>query len=439
MHNMRKVTTLLLLLLPALIKAQPAINSWILNTTGKKASFWATGTGMPPTYTFTNTTDSADALKVCYNADTVWVSSNSMTDNMGKWMNPGSAVAQHFTHRFPRNPVPATTKVVSPKLAEIGLLTNGIAIYGLSNANSWSGTANATPQAGGLGIWNVEVGKSEGFVLDTAFGAHPQQQGVYHSHTTPYRLYKFAASGQHSPLIGYAFDGYPIYGPYGYSSAMNASSVVTRMKSGYSLRNITTRTTLPYGVTASQTGPPVNATYPIGTYCEDWEWLASNGGDLDKYNGRMCVTPEYPAGTYAYFVTIDAAGAAAFPYYIGIEYYGQPDTKNFPNGPAGNGISVPSTGVTCLTAGATAVGTTSGSSGTMLLYPNPSSGHLILMSTGHSYTRIEVYNATAQLVHTAPVNGTSNHDMSLNTPGLYVVRCINEHNGATSSQRIVVQ
>lgn len=436
---MKRLTTMCLLLLSIGVNAQPIINSWILNTTGKKASYWMPSGTMPPTFTFTNTNDSADALKVCYNADTVWISSNSMTDNMGQWQNPGGATAQHFVHRFPRNPTVATTKVVSSKIGEIGLLINGIAIYGLSNANSWSGTANATPQAGGQGVWNVEVGKSEGFVLDTAFGAHPQQQGIYHTHTTPYRLYKYKATNQHSPLIGYAFDGYPIYGPYGYSSAMNASSGVTRMKSGYSLRNITTRTTLPYGITASQAGPPVNSTYPIGTYCEDWEWLASNGGDLDKYNGRMCVTPEYPSGTYAYFVTIDAAGNAAFPYYIGIEYYGQPDIKNFPAGPAGNGIAVPASGVTCLTTGAAAVGNTAMSSGELVLYPNPSSGKVILMGSSHLYTRVEVYNATGALVHQSAISGSANHDMQFDIPGLYVVRCLNEHDGTATSQRVLIK
>jgi len=161
-------------------------------------------------------------------------------------------------------------------------------------------------------------------------------------------LYKNTATTIHSPLVGFAFDGYPIYGPYGYSVATNATSAVARMKSGDSLRNITTRTTLPCNLAASQTGSAVSTTYPIGTYCEDYEWLAANGGDLDKYNGRFCVTPDYPSGTYAYFVTIDATGKAAFPYYIGIEYYGTPDNKNFAVGMSGNGLSIPKAVTSCL-------------------------------------------------------------------------------------------
>jgi hypothetical protein len=74
-------------------------------------------------------------------------------------------------------------------------------------------------------------------------------------------------------------------------------------------------------LTATEYGPPVSATYPLGRYVEDYDYTAGSG-DLDQYNGRFCVTPEFPTGTYAYFVTIDATGAPAFPYYLGPQYYG---------------------------------------------------------------------------------------------------------------------
>ena len=36
---------------------------------------------------------------------------------------------------------------------------------------------------------------------------------------------------------------------------------------------------------------------------------------LDQNNGRFCVTPEYPNGTYAYFSTVDKASfEPTFPY-----------------------------------------------------------------------------------------------------------------------------
>ncbi len=117
------------------------------------------------------------------------------------------------------------------------------------------------------------------------------------------------------------------------------------MVSGYLLRdgtngtdNLTStgRTTIPawavrvYGVSASQSGPTVSTTYPLGRYMEDKLYrgdISQTQGvnfDLDEYNGRFCVTPEFPGGTYAYFVSIDASGTPTFPYNIGRAFYGSP-------------------------------------------------------------------------------------------------------------------
>jgi hypothetical protein len=68
----------------------------------------------------------------------------------------------------------------------------------------------------------------------------------------------------------------------------------------------------------------VNATYPLGYFREDHEFIAHPGEDdyLDIHNGRFCVTPEYPQGTYAYFATVDANWNSAFPYVVGPTFYG---------------------------------------------------------------------------------------------------------------------
>jgi hypothetical protein len=48
-----------------------------------------------------------------------------------------------------------------------------------------------------------------------------------------------AADLHHSPIVGWMFDGYPIYGPYGYASPLDPTSSVKRMQSSYALRSIT--------------------------------------------------------------------------------------------------------------------------------------------------------------------------------------------------------
>ncbi len=340
------ITTLLLsLTIAGQVSAQSVITSWWRNNAGKTSSYWYRS-GMSGPFTLTATTDSADCVKVIYSKDSVWVYSHGMTDRMGAYSNPGACSTQSYVHRFPRVSVVSGTKSLSPKGGQIGLLLNGIPIYGLGDGKSYNGSANAN---GGSGVWNDEVYLGEGVSLDTAFTAHPQQQGAYHSHALPKRLYETYSSSVHSPIVGWAFDGYPVYGPYGYSTATNSGSAVARMKSGYSLRNISTRTTLPAipngGGTASQTGPAVSTTYPLGTYVEDYEWLSSNGGDLDQYNGRFCVTPEFPSGTYAYFATMSSTGTPQFPYYIGPYYYGMPVTADYPvAGQLYTSVSLPATG-----------------------------------------------------------------------------------------------
>src|SRR6185436_1469216 len=104
---------------------------------------------------------------------------------------------------------------------------------------------------------------------------------------------------------------------------------VTRIRSSYRLRNITVRQTLPNGtvLTPAQYGPPVSGTYPLGYYVEDYEYVAGLG-DLDTYNGRFAVTPQYPTGTYAYYVTLEANGTSAYPYSIGPSYNGVVATEN---------------------------------------------------------------------------------------------------------------
>ena len=154
---------------------------------------------------------------------------------------------------------------------------------------------------------------------------------------------------KHSPIIGWMLDGLPVYGPYGYSSALDAMSGVRRMIGGFVLRNgattgadnvSTTGRTLPTwstrnGATAA-TGPTVSTTYPLGRYLEDWAYLGDlikTGStkyaqgidfDLNEYNVRYCVTPEFPSGTYAYFLCISSTGTPQFPYMINRWMFGTP-------------------------------------------------------------------------------------------------------------------
>ena len=126
-------------------------------------------------------------------------------------------------------------------------------------------------------------------------------------------------STKHSPLIGFAYDGFPIYGAYGYANT-DGKGGIARINSSYKLRSITARTHYADGSDVTD-GPAVSTSFPLGHYREDYEYKSTNG-HLDEHNGRFCVTPEYPKGIYAYFCTVDENWNSAYPYAVGPTFYG---------------------------------------------------------------------------------------------------------------------
>ena len=136
----------------------------------------------------------------------------------------------------------------------------------------------------------------------------------YAYYASPTTLRTNDTGGSHSPILGFAYDGNPIYGAYGYGDALDASSAITQMSPSYS-RNST------------RVGPSTT-TYPLGTFIDDYTFT-DGSGLLDKNNGRFCVTPEYPEGTYAYFITVDGNGDPLFPYIVGKCYYSLPLDSNY--------------------------------------------------------------------------------------------------------------
>ena len=101
------------------------------------------------------------------------------------------------------------------------------------------------------------------------------------------------ASDTHSPLIGWAVDGFPVYALFGWEDASLPVGVVSELTSSYQLKE---------GARPNGADGP-GGTYD-GTFVQDYEYVAGSG-DLDECNGRITVTPDFPDGTYAYFLTDD--------------------------------------------------------------------------------------------------------------------------------------
>jgi hypothetical protein len=96
---------------------------------------------------------------------------------------------------------------------------------------------------------------------------------------------------RHSPLVGWAADGFPIYALRGWRNPQDPASGVVKLRSGYRLRQ---------GERPAPPGGPGGRF--DGAFIQDYEFVAGHG-DLDACNGRFGVTPEFPGGTYAYFLT----------------------------------------------------------------------------------------------------------------------------------------
>ena len=130
-----------------------------------------------------------------------------------------------------------------------------------------------------------------------------------------------ASTLYHSPIVGWAYDGHPIYGPYGYAD--KEGGAIKRLNSGYELRIKSDR--------------PSTSQFPSGIFLEDYVYVGN--GDLDIHNGRYCKTPEFPNGVYAYFCTINDVQEASgpfngflkprFPYVIGPSFKSKPIEYNF--------------------------------------------------------------------------------------------------------------
>ena len=346
MKNIFVSLTALLGIFEAGAQTNPAITSWLLNNNGAKGRHYNKGNS-----TAIQDNDSVNVQTVLYSTNWAYIRTKGVPAYItGPFLdgNPSLTTNQNAIFKMPLNPVQNTGNPLATTGGNIGIFINGVALFDYRDGVAWNPTTQVLcggpgnpPCPGGPGgamDWNRDAIVAERAGFDCAKG-HPAM-GNYHHHQNPsaFKLDKkvistvcnlYDADGlyaidstKHSPLIGFTYDGFPIYGAYAYKNSDGTGALV-RMKSGYRLRNITTRTTNAAGQTVA-TGPVVSTTYPLGYFREDYEFIAHPGEAdyLDEHNGRFCITPEYPKGIYAYFATVDANWNSAYPYVVGPTFYG---------------------------------------------------------------------------------------------------------------------
>ena len=214
-----------------------------------------------------------------------YITSNGIPDHAtGAFPNPGNPnriAPQSYRYRMSLKPTPAVGNRVS-KL--FGVAVNGVP-FDPGTAELWNGNFN----------WHYEalsgvLAAQGGLGVDENL-AHVQPNGAYHYHGIPVGILKKRSYKTEMVLVGWASDGYPVYGPYAYSEPQNPKSALKRLKSGYKLKP---------GERPSGANSPGGA-YD-GSFQQDFAFQKTNG-DLDECNGRTGVTPEYPNGTYYYVLT----------------------------------------------------------------------------------------------------------------------------------------
>jgi hypothetical protein len=424
------------------VRADPLLTSWLTTYSAQYARVRQTNGGAlvatwPSAGLLNNNNGAAsqsnpvysDVQRIRYSQSDIYINAGGVASyGMGPFYGNAAQtlvwgfwpLSQNYTSRLTRLPTYTTTKARHGG-GPIGIMVNGVAIYDLGDAFGFVQTTN-TPAVTGSDVmgqtaatnpWWRDALAVEQVTFDPGFAHQPGLNGQYHYHAEPKALrYQLGdnmvpttntnskaitymenlanTNLQHSPILGWCFDGYPIYGPYGYSATNDPGSPISRMRTGFVLRdglhgttdlNTTGRKSLPKWAAAAQgvsnssgtnpitllsnaygpattytttSGPPGNTTtiyYTLGRYVGDYDYLGDliKSGtnryqqgvdfDLDQYNGRWCITPEYPQGTYAYFVTINANGTPVFPYMLSKQYFG---TKNGEI----NNVTVPSSGVT---------------------------------------------------------------------------------------------
>ncbi|MBQ70996.1 MAG: hypothetical protein CMA65_05870 [Euryarchaeota archaeon] len=243
------------------------------------------------------------------------------------------APEKDFTTTFPLNPVNDTTGghdttncpasagrwECVPDRGTVAMSVNGAPIFGPEEGPGGDAVALH------FDYFNED---RQPIVLGWCTG-HSAGQGGYHYHYDANCVYwepepgetmedydsSKIKSDEHSPIIGWAFDGYPIYGMYGYNEDQTSLKAITSS----------------YGIERTQDGGDQGY-----NGIDDWNYV-DGSGDLDECNGRFGPTPEYPDGIYHYVSTPlsgsptmvtdtngQTVGMIGFPYFL-LCYHGVAD------------------------------------------------------------------------------------------------------------------
>ena len=357
--------------------------------------------------------------------------------------NPSLAQNQNAIYKLPLTPIENTGTPTATNGGNIGIFINGVSLFDYRDGVAWNNNTMSLcggPPGGnppcpggpnGNQDWNRDAIPAEmgGFDCNKA---HPAM-GNYHHHQNPSAFNldliivsniceTYPADGlyvidteSHSPLIGFAYDGFPIYGAYGFANADGTGGIV-KMNSSYELPGATTRIN----------GPDINNTYFEGYFREDYNYVShTEDFYLDEHNGRFAITPEYPEGIYAYYATVDENHNSAYPYAVGPTFYG----------------NVVATKVNTINEDTTNYDSSLGiesfdeSNLNLVIYPNPAQDFIAIQSNMvPENLKLELINELGQVIlNNQILQGSTLSIMEIHTlyDGIYFLRVSKQNNSKT--------
>ena len=230
------------------------------------------------------------SIEVTCTDDTINIQSNGIPHYAFQAVTPNALRAQNHNWTIPRRPVYVEEMTDIPLLGLAAISINGLSIYGPNEG--------AMPHPYGDPVYND--------IMDWCLG-HTGPVGDYHYHALLEACFFEGLSTERpSPILGFALDGFPIYGPRGCLDA-DCAEMVTFESSW------------------TQVGDPT--TYAWDNYaCDQASCDAAVGARLDRCNGRVG-----PDGSYRYHAT------DSFPYIIGCYHGDVSGAANIGGGGPGGG------------------------------------------------------------------------------------------------------
>lgn len=237
----------------------------------------------------------AATILITTDGETCSIASNAVPNHdfnaTGRFANPFSQQDQHYT--TPANPSANRVPTALDLRTDNAVFLNGVKLdlmaagcFGVRDGRIGCNDMNAPYRYD-------PMGPGGNFGTDE-HNAHTQPDGTYHYHGNPLALFEQSNPQTPSPVIGFAADGFPIFGSY-----IEDKGAIRPATTSYQLK------------TGTRPGGP-GGRYD-GTFIDDWEFVAGSG-DLDQCNGMT------QNGVYGYVVT------ATYPHVLGC-FTGTPDAS----------------------------------------------------------------------------------------------------------------